>query len=104
MNLARVSLFMALDKGLLGYPIYIQMAINLYINQKRFIYKLETIYIQIENGLYKSQINLLQSELQAPKGRFLVSFTSKSASFRILIWNDSKLSFVVENFFGTYIS
>ena len=53
MNLARVSLFMALDKGLLGYPIYIQMAtINLYINQKRFIYKLETIYIQIENGLY----------------------------------------------------
>ena len=52
MNLARVFLFMALDKGLLGYPIYIQMAINLYINQKRFIYKSETIYIQIENGLY----------------------------------------------------
>ena len=43
---------MILDKGLLDYPIYIQMAINLYINQKRFIYKSETIYIQIENGLY----------------------------------------------------
>ncbi|ALJ24624.1 hypothetical protein PGF_00001360 [Porphyromonas gingivalis 381] len=96
---------MALDKGLLDYPIYIQMAINLYINQKRFIYKSEMIYIQIEKRfIYKSQINLPQSELQAPKGHFLLSFVSKSASFRMLIWNDSKLSFVVENFFGTYIS
>ncbi|WP_208854512.1 hypothetical protein, partial [Porphyromonas gulae] len=46
------SLFTALDKDLLSYPIYIQMAFNLYINRKRFIYKSETIYIQIENGLY----------------------------------------------------
>mgnify|MGYP001694034168 CR=1 FL=1 len=26
--------------------------------------------------------------------------TLKSSSFQVLIWNDSKLVFVVENFFG----
>ena len=31
---------------------YIFIAVDLYINQKRFIYKMKTIYIQIENALY----------------------------------------------------
>ncbi len=32
----------------------------------------------------------------------LAFFASKSSSFQVLIWNDSKLIFVVENFFGAY--
>ncbi len=35
---------------------------------------------------------------------FLAFLTSKSSSFQVLIWNHSKLIFVVENFFGTYFS
>ncbi|ATS08298.1 hypothetical protein CS388_04165 [Porphyromonas gingivalis] len=43
------------------------MAINLYINQKRFIYKSETIYIQIENGLYINRNQPSTKRIASPK-------------------------------------
>ncbi|SJL28791.1 hypothetical protein PGIN_AFR-5B1_00652 [Porphyromonas gingivalis] len=38
------------------------------------------------------------------KHPFLTFLTSKSSSFQVLIWNHSKLIFVVENFFRAYFS
>ena len=40
--------------------------------------------------------------VRTKKVRFFYFFTSGSTSFQVLIWNDSKLVFVVENFFGLY--
>ena len=40
--------------------------------------------------------------VRTKKVRFSCFFTSESPSFQVLIWNDSKLVFVVENFFGLY--
>ena len=73
-----------------------------------FIYKSNTIYIQMENDLYinrkrllyKSLPNLFESSPLLPKVRFMNIFTLKTSSFQSLIQNDSKLLFVVENFSG----
>ena len=48
----RVLLLYQLRKRLFEPAIYIQITYDLYIYQKRFIYKMKTICIQIENALY----------------------------------------------------
>ena len=71
------------------------------------MYKLKTIYIQIENDLYiyrkpfvyRSLSSLLKVMFRLEKHPFLTFLTSKSSSFQVLIWNHSKHIFVVENFF-----
>ncbi|ATR95191.1 hypothetical protein CS546_09280 [Porphyromonas gingivalis] len=42
-------------KDLFQPAIYIEIIFNLYINEKRFIYKLKTIYIFIEIVLYTNR-------------------------------------------------
>ena len=71
------------------------------------MYKLKTIYIQIENDLYiyrkpfvyRSLSSLLKVMFRLEKPPLFTFLTLKSSSFQVLIWNDSKLIFVVENFF-----
>ena len=71
------------------------------------MYKLKTIYIQIENDLYiyrkpfvyRSLSSLLKVMFRLEKPPLFTFLTSKSSSFQVLIWNHSKLIFVVENFF-----
>ncbi|PDP58526.1 hypothetical protein CLI75_04335 [Porphyromonas gingivalis] len=83
-------------------------ACDLYRNDFRSIYKLKTIYIQNENDLYiyrkqfvyRSLSSLPKVIFRLEKVRILNFSTSMSTSFHPLIWNHSKLVFVVENFFG----
>ena len=71
------------------------------------MYKLKTIYIQIANELYiyrkpfvyRSLSSLLKVMFLPEKHPLFTFLTSKSSSFQVLIWNHSKLIFVVENFF-----
>ena len=73
------------------------------------MYKLKTIYIQIANDLYiyrkqfvyRSLSSLPKVIFRLEKVRILNFSTSMSTSFHLLIWNHPKLLFVVENFFGT---
>ena len=44
--------YISIGKGFFEPAIYIQITYDLYIYQKRFIYKMKTICIQIENTLY----------------------------------------------------
>ncbi|ATS05564.1 hypothetical protein EW639_05010 [Porphyromonas gingivalis] len=87
-------------------------AFDLYRNDFRSIYKLKTIYIQNENDLYiyrkqfvyRSLSSLPKVIFRLEKVRILNFSTSMSTSFHPLIWNHSKLLFVVENFFGTCLA
>ena len=83
-------------------------AFDLYRNDFRSIYKLKTIYTQNENDLYIYRKRFVYRSLSSlPNVMFLPEklpllafFASKSTSFQVLIWNHSKLVFVVEKFFG----
>ena len=87
-------------------------AFDLYRNDFRSIYKLKTIYTQNENDLYiyrkqfvyRSLSSLPKTIFRFEKVRILNFSASMSTSFHLLIWNHSKLLFVVENFFGTCLA
>lgn len=85
---------------------------DLYTNHFRSIYLLKIIYIQNENDLYINQkwliyrlfIELIKRAFRSEKGCHVTYFTSNFDLSEVLIWNHSKHFFVVENFFGAYIS
>ena len=52
--------YISFGKGFFEPAIYIQITYDLYIYQKRFIYKMKTICIQIENGLYTDRFLISQ--------------------------------------------